>query len=216
MLPGEAVPDAIRRGLGHAARAAGAWCDVFRPHGMAAPLAPGNRFMRLPAVFAGVQGFAASVAYGDALWHGVFDAAYTQPGDYLRGEDGVFFIAAQPRLGPVLCVKTNRVLSFSRPAAPQLAGMNRYVGVQEQQAVPLLQDWPASVLTAGQGGRGALPGDAPASRSDVGGWAVLLPAAGVVLRPGDLAQDDLGRTGVVSSAELTSLGWRLHMKQAAS
>ena len=216
MLPGEAVPDSIRRALGLAARAVGGWCDVFRPVGAGAALAAGNQIIRLPAAFANPRGFAASVAYGEALWQGVFDAAYTRPGDYLQGQDGVFFIASQPRLGPLLCVKTNRVLNFRRPAAPVLAGMNRYVGVQDAVADRLLTGWPASVLAAGSGGRGALPGDAPASRSDMGGWAVLLPNANIVLRPGDLAHDDLGRTAVVASAELTGLGWRLHMKQAAS
>jgi len=216
MLPGEAVPDAIRQGLGLAARAVGDWCDLFRPSGPDHPLAPGNRVLRLPAAFANPRGFAVPVEYGAALWQGVFDAGYTRPGDYLRGHDGTFFIASQPRLGPVLCVKTNRVLSLARPAAPQFAGMNRYVGVQETTAAPLLTAWPASVLAEGGGGRGALPGDAPGARAEVGGWAVLLPGADILLRPGDLALDDLGRTGVISSAELTNLGWRLHIKQAAS
>ncbi len=210
------MPDAIRRGFGLAARAAGDWCDVYRARGPDAPLSAGNRVMRLPAAFASPRGFAASVEYGDALWQGVFDAAYTQPGDYLSGSDGIFFIAAQPRLGPLLCVKTNRTLSLSRPAAPPFAGMNRYVGVQDATNVALLTDWPTSVLSAGAGGRGALPGDAPGLLGGAGGWAVLLPDAGVVLRPGDLAQDDLGRTAVAASAELTNLGWRLHMRQASS
>jgi hypothetical protein len=216
MLPGEAVPDLIRRGLGLAARSVGDWCDLFRPSGPVGPLAAGNRILRLPAAFASVRGFAVPVGYGDAAWEGVFDAGYTCAGDYLAGCDGIFFIAAQPRLGPLLCVKTNRTLSLARPAAPSYAGMNRYVGVQEATAVPLLTDWPASVLAAGVGGRGALPGDAPGLLGGAGGWAVLLPGAEVVLRPGDLAQDDLGRTAVVASAELTQLGWRLHMRQAAS
>jgi hypothetical protein len=77
------------------------------------------------------------------------------------------------------------------------------------------------VLAAGVGGRGALPADAPGVIGGAGGWAVLLPAfslngAKLLLRTGDLATDDLGRTGVVSTAELTSLGWRIHMRQATS
>ena len=216
MPPGAALPDAIRRGLGLAARAVGDWCDLFRPDGPGPALAAGNRILRLPAAFANTRGFAEPVAYGEALWQGVFDAGYTRPGDYLQGGDGTFFIAAQPRLGPVLCVRTNRVLTVSRPAAPALAGMNRYVGVQDATLQTLLSAWPASVLAAGAGGRGALPGDSPAARAEVGGWAVLLPWGETLLRPGDVAQDDLGRTGIVASAELTNLGWRLHVKQAAS
>jgi hypothetical protein len=215
-LPGEAVPDLIRSGLGQAAIAVGDWCDLFRPRGLAAPMAAGNRLLRLPAAFASPRGFAVPVGYGDALWEGYFDAAYSLPGDYLSGCDGVLFIASQPRLGPVLCVRTNRTLSLSRPAAPLAGGVNGYVGVQTATATPLLTGWPASVLAAGSSGRGALPGDAPGLLGGAGGWSVLLPAAGVTLRPGDLALDDLGRTGVVASAELTALGWRLHVRQAAS
>lgn len=216
MLPGQAVPDAIRRGIGLAARAIGDWCDVYRARGLGSPLLPGNRVMRLPAAFSGQHGFAAPVGYGEALWLGLFDAAYTQPGDYLTGADGVFFVVTQPRLATPLCVKTNATLTLSRPASPVLAGMNRYSGVQDDLATPLLSAWPASVLAAGASGRGALPGDAPGLLGGAGGWAVLLPNAGVLLRPGDLAQDDLGRTAVVGSAELTGLGWRLHMRQATS
>ncbi len=213
MLPGQAVPDAIRRGLGLAARAVGDWCDLYRPSGTGAALTPANRILRLPAAFAHRRGFAVAAEHGEALWQGVFDAAYTLPGDYLRGADGTFFIAAQPRLGPVLCVKTNRTLTLARPAGPALAGMNRYVGVLDATLQPLLTAWPASVLGAGAGGRGMLPGDAPGL---LGGWAVLLPTTPVVLKPGDVAHDDLGRAAVIAGAELTALGWRLHMKQAAS
>jgi hypothetical protein len=215
------IPDAIRRGLGAAARAVGAWCDLYRPQGMGGPMGAGNRVLRLPATFANPRGFTAPVGYGDALWEGYFDAGYTRAGDYVAGPDGVFFIAAQPRLGPLLCVKTNRVLSFSRPAAPSAAGVSRYVGVLPAAADPLLVDWPTSVLAAGTAGRGALPADAPGVHGGSGGWAALLPAlrlagATVLLRPGDLAHDDIGRAGVVASAELTDLGWRLHIRQAAS
>ena len=48
-------------------------------------------------------------------------------------------------------------------------------------------------------------------------WTVLLPSvAGVVLRPADLMTDDLDRTGIVASAEITDLGWRLIVKQAST
>jgi hypothetical protein len=214
-LPGEAIPDLIRQGLGQAGRMVGDWCDVFRPSGPADPLDLGNRFLRLPAAFSSTHGFAAPVGYGEALWLGYFDAAYARPGDYLSGLDGVFFIASQPRLGPVLCVLTNRTLSLSRPAGPPFGGVNSYVGVQPVTSVPLLTNWPASVLAAPAGGRGALPSDAPGLVGGAGGWSALLPSGGVLLRPGDIAQDDVGRTGVVSSAELTELGWRLHIRQAA-
>ena len=58
--------------------------DAYRPSGVSEPLAPRNRFLRLRAAFTSRDGkFAHPVMYGDALWYGIFDAAYTQPGDYL-------------------------------------------------------------------------------------------------------------------------------------
>jgi hypothetical protein len=38
----------------------------------------------------------------------------------------------------------------------------------------------------------------------------------VVLLNGDLMTDDLGRTGVISSAELTDLGWRMLVRQTTT
>jgi hypothetical protein len=153
-------------------------------------------------------------AYGDALWYGIFDAAYTRPGDYLAQTDGVWFIAAQQRLLPVLCVKTNRVVSFSRPSAPSGTGINKYGGTTATTSRPLLTSWPASVL--GVAGRGRPSADLPADAT-VPHWVVLLPAIpDIVLLPSDLMIDDLGRNAVVASAELTELGWRLAITQATT
>jgi len=218
MLQGVAIGDAVHRGLGLAARAVGQWCDLFRPRGPHAPLALANRVARLPAAFFAPSGAQNVVAYGSALRHGVFDSALARVGDYLRSAEDVFFIIGLPQFGPALCVKTNRVISFSRPTAPRGAGLGDYSGVQKRQTQSLMRNWPVSaLLNPRDGGRGALPGDAPGVAGGAGGWEVLLPAiASVTLLPGDLAQDDIGRTGVVASSELTQLGWRLLVRQAGS
>ena len=218
MLPGAHVPDAIRRGLGLAARGAGDWCDLYRPRDAGPPITPANRILRLPAAFVAPDSPRAGVSYGQAVWQGIFDAGYVQPGDYIAGQEGVFFVASLTRLGPVLCVRTNRTVTLLRPAAPAAAGLSRYGGVQAKEAVALMTAWPASVLTRQrEGGRGALPGDAPGLKGGDGGWEVLMPGvAGVFLRPGDLVNDDLGRVAVLAGTELTELGWRLYARQAGS
>ena len=218
MLPGRRVPDMIRRGLGLGARGAGDWCDLYRATSAEQPLGADNRVLRLPAAFVAPGNPKAGVSYGAAVWQGIFDAAYVRPGDYLVGADGVFFVASLTRLGPVLCVRTNRTLTLSRPTAPAMAGVSRYGGVLPTETTPLMTAWPASVLNRQRdGGRGALPGDAPGRTGGAGGWEVLLPGTpGVLLRPGDLVNDDLGRTGVLSGTELTALGWRLFARQAGS
>ena len=112
------LEDRIRWGLNVAARTTGATTSAYRPHGMADPLAPGNRFLRLHAAFSGLDGkFTRPNGYGSSLWCGIFDAAYTRPGDYMMQCDATWFIAAQQRLLPVLCVQANRTVSFTRPAA---------------------------------------------------------------------------------------------------
>lgn len=207
------LEDRIRWGLNVAARAIGATTSAYRPRGAENPLAARNRFLRLHAAFSGLDGkFTRPNGYGNALRRGVFDAAYTQPGDYLVQHDATWFIAAQPKLLPVLCVQTNRIISFTRPAAQASTGVNTYGGVTAANVTPLMTDWPASVLAASRESRplANLPGDTSVSL-----WTVLLPSCpGVVLQTADLVSDDLGRCGVIATTELTDLGWRLAVRQA--
>lgn len=207
------VQDRISWASNACARAAGDWADAFRSSGVSEPLAPVNRFLRIPALFTGMQGkFVRPLAYGDALAHGIFDYSYTRPGDYLVQRNVIWFIAAQQPLLPALCVRTNRVVSFTRPVAPAATGMNGYGGVTAASVTPLLTGWPASII--GSSGGGQPSADLP-SDSSIPYWTVLFPAAlGVVLLPADLMTDDLGRSAVVAAAELTALGWRLTVKQA--
>jgi hypothetical protein len=210
------LQDRIARGLGAAARAVGESADAYRPSGPVTPLDAANRYLRLPAVFSAVRGgFDRSVTFGEALWHGVFDSAYTRPGDYLVQQAGTWFVVAQPPLMPVLCARANRTVSFLRPAAPNVSGANFYGGVTLATATPLLTDWPASLLgaTGGAAPAAGLPSDTSAPY-----WTILLPAsaAGVFLRTGDLMTDDLGRTATIAAAELTDLGWRIAARQATT
>lgn len=209
------LQDRIHWGMNVAARATGIETDVYRPNGENAPLAPANRFLRLRATLAPEDGqFKRPNAYGSALWQGIFDAAYTRVGDYLVQGNAVWFIAAQQRLLPTLCVRTNRVVNFLRPAPPLRSGVNDYGGAVAATNAPLLTGWPTSVL--GASGRGRPDTDLPTD-SAIPYWTVLLPAFGeTTLRPSDLITDDLGRNAVVAAAELTDLGWRITAKQATT
>jgi hypothetical protein len=205
----------IRWGMNVAARAIGMRADAYRPRDVFTPLSWRNRYLRLHTSFAPGRGsFAHPVEYGDSLWQGIFDAAYTRPGDYLVREDGTWFIATQQPLLPVLCIRTTRTVSFSRPAGQSAAGINDYGGITASTLVPMMTGWPASVVAGSAGSRisAGLPSDAT-----VPYWTVLLPAIpGCVLRPADIMSDDLGRNAVVGSAELSDLGWRLTVRQAAT
>jgi hypothetical protein len=209
------IQDRIRWGLNVAARTIGTTTDAYRPSGIAAPIAAENRFLRFHAAFSAPDNrFLKPNGYGSAIWHGVFDAIYTRVGDYLVQNNNIWFIAAQQDLLPVLCVKADRVVSFSRSNAPSTTGINSYSGVTTDTNTRLLTDWPVSIL--GVGGSGQPTADLPSDQS-VPYWTVLMPAYGdVVLLPADLMQDDLGRNATVAAAELTSLGWRITVQQTST
>lgn len=211
--PGWARQDTVARALGRAALAVGLTTDVFRPRDSRPPIVAGNRVVRLHAAFTGPdERFARPPGYGNAVWYGLFDTAYTAPGDYLRQGDALWFIAAQPRLMPALCVRADRVATFVRPVTTRTVGPGGYGGVNLGDSQTLLRGWPVSILATERPARteAALPGDA-----GLAVWSVLLPAlSGIVLEPADLLVDDLGRRAIVASAELTTLGWRLVVHQA--
>lgn len=211
--PGRARDDRVRRGLGVAARAMGLTTDVYRPSDNTAPLVAANRRVRLHAAFTGPDiRFEKPPQYEDALWYGLFDMAYTKPGDYLVQDGGTWFVASQPPLMPALCVKADRVLRVVRPGAPILAGVNAYSGIAPATTTPVLTDWPASVRGAAAQRRHhvTLPAD-----EGTPVWTVLLPVlVDAVLRPGDLLTDEIGRTAVVAAAEFSELGWRLTAHEA--
>jgi hypothetical protein len=101
-MDGPALADKIYRGMGVAARKIGSPYIVYRPTTPTNPLRSRNRIIKLYAAFnAGDGKFGRGESYGNATWWGVFDASYTQPGDYLVGPMGSFFVAAQAPLLPV-------------------------------------------------------------------------------------------------------------------
>ena len=150
--------------------------------------------------------------YGKPTWYAVMDGRQTQVGDYLIGDTGKFFVAAQQPLLPILVVECNRTVNITRPQVQtQYGAVTDYEGTTAANETPLMTGWPASVLqgTKGEKGGVALPGDTRDAW-----WAILLPfVPGVILRSGDLIADELGRRYIISSAELSDLGWRLTCQQ---
>jgi hypothetical protein len=205
-MEASSVQDKVARGLGRAALHLGEGYDAYRPTDPWAPITPQSFFLRLNAGFHGEdESWHRSARYGIPVWFGVFDTAYTRPGDYLVGPLGVFFVAAQPPLLSPVCVLTNRVVSVTRADGAGAAGLNAYGGATAETETLLLRGWPASLLGIGGGTGGLLPGDAGGSRS-----VLLLPALqDVMLRPRDVVTDQEGAAFKILDAEHTLLGWRL-------
>jgi hypothetical protein len=214
-MNGQKLQDRLYLGLGLSARHVGQSADAYRPTGPFNPLDKQNRFLRLPATFVSAKGNNGRTnAYGDPLWHGIFDASYTRAGDYLILGTENFFIASQEPLLPVLCVKANRIVSVVRPNMQSSMVSNVYGGYTLGDSAPLLEGWPVSLLGENRSSASAV--NLPTDQA-VPYWNVLLPILpGVMLSPGDLISDDLGRTAVITGSELTSLGWRLSAKMATT
>lgn len=207
------LQDRISRGLGTAARALGQPTDAFRPRGPHHPLAMENRYLRLFAHFMpGRAAISSASSSGGATWQGFFDSAYTKVGDYLVQGGETFFIAAQPHLGNVVCVQTNRTLSIHRRTTPEEIGGAAYEAEVPTPPPSILTEWPAHVVSAGNGSNSGarLPDDLP-----TGQWRVQLPILpNTILRAGNIVTDDLGRHGTVTSFEQTAIGWRLLVAEA--
>ncbi len=205
----------MRWGMNIAARTIGAITHLYRPRSVDNPLHPTNRILRMHAAFMPRRGtIITGNGYGEALWRGLFDAAYTQAGDYLVQPDRTLFIASQQGLTEPLCVQTNRAITISRAAPPGTLGAVPYGGMIAGNSMVLLENWPASVLGISHNGRptAGLPNDVSAAF-----WTVLMPAwDGIRLQTGDLYTDDLGRSAIIVSSELTDMGWRLTAKQATT
>lgn len=202
----------IYNGYAQAAKRIGPNYDVFRPASAVNPL-QATKALTLPASFnAEDMKYGKPQKYGKATWYVLIDGTRVQVGDFLKGPGGTFAIVAMQQTLPILVIECNRVATIVRPQ--QLAGVGAigYGGDTDANETPLMQGWPLSILqgTKGEKEGQVLPGD---TRSPW--WAMLLTAfAGVTLRSGDIVKDDLARRYVISSAELTELGWRLTAMQA--
>lgn len=201
----------IYAGYAQAAKRLGLTYAQYRPASAANPLAVQQGTL-LAALNAEDMTYGKPNRYGNPVWYGLFDGRLTQAGDYLVGPGGTFFIASQQLHLPIQCVECNRTVSFFRPQQQVLDGENPYGGTTDENQTPLMVGWPASVLQGTKGDKdgAVLPGDVR-----MPWWSILLPAfPGVLLKSADIITDDIDRRYVISSAELTDLGWRLTAMQA--
>ena len=203
------LQDRLYWGLNRVANKIGRITDAYRSKGDSNPLDRSNRFLQLHAAFSRTDGnFTQPVGYEAALWRGYFDASYTRVGDYLVHQHEVWFIAAQHSLLPILCVRTNRVISVTRQIIPTTSTSSSTSPTVT--SIKVISRWPVSMLGTGTEGRPIteLPGDTRIPTS-----IALLPAIHrQVLQPADVITDELGTTGIVVAAELSDLGWRLNVR----
>jgi hypothetical protein len=207
------LQDRVYWGLNRVASVLGESTDAYRPKGASDPLDRSNRFMRLQAAFSRVDGnFDQPIGYGVPVCRGYFDASYTRVGDYLVQGSAIWFIAEQESMLPVMCVRTNRIITVTRLLGPDTKVSSDPSNVTA--TINVITRWPASVLGTGTEGRSQaqLPGD-----TRIPSWTTLLPSIeDQTLQPADIILDENGTTGVVVAAEISNLGWRLNVRQVTT
>lgn len=212
-MDGVKLNSKVWAGYAKAAKKVGTPYQHFRPSSASNPLASGNRLADLPvSLNANDPKYSRPNMYGKSTWYAVADGSALQVGDYIVGIEGTLFVAALQQLLPIFMVDCNRTITVLRPTMDSGVGQVGYGGDTSATEQPLMTGWPASVLqwTKGEMNEVKLPGDLR-----VPWWTVLVPAwHGVTLRMSDIITDDLNRRYVISSAELTDLGWRLTAMQS--
>jgi len=203
----------IGRAAGIVADHLGDVCELYRARGGARPVGDACRVGSKLIYFAVATSQPADLArFGGGAWLATLDGSDVSVGDYFVGPVGVFFVVACEPLKPVLCVKTTRTVSIFRTMGSMAAGVGSYSGVQRSSMMPLLIEWPVSVLTQAPGATdyAGLPNAGTSSRT-----TILLPRLANDLptpRPGDLAYDDQGFAYSVESSEQSDFGCRLSMR----
>ena len=200
-MPNQAtIQSRIWRGYAKAAERLGAPFAFHRP---SSGNFPGDLlFTRSVSLNAEDMKYGRPDKYGKATWYALVDGTGLQPGDYFIGA-GAYFIAGMSPLLPILAVECNRTVTLERTKTSPGIGARPYSAIAyDQYAV----DVPCSILQGTKGERNSanLPGD-----TRLPWWTVLLPAAVGSVGYGDAATDELGNKYIVSSAELTELGYRL-------
>jgi hypothetical protein len=213
-MDGPTIQARIYAGRGKAAQRIGLPCQVFRPTATGSPFT--NQIATLNAAFNSADpNYVKPNLYGKAVWFSDLDGRFTRVGDYLvrLSDNSYWFIAAQQQLLPIVVIACNRIVNVFRPQQQSGVGAVGYGGDTVAQETPLITGYPASVLVGTKSDKSLvnLPGDVrnPA-------WAILLPVlpANTYLRNEDVITDDQNRRYVISSAELTDLGWRINAAQA--
>ena len=198
----------INASNGRAAKRLGSLTTHYRAAGLSDPLSA-PPVQQLCATFTANTSYQVPERFGKATWIGTFDATDVRAGDFLVSPvEGTFFVAVMPGLLPVLCVRTERIISVLRTtSAQEHAGLQDYGGTTQAIEKVMLSGWPASILMGARGEKSplSLPSEVRIP------WFTVLMADfdGLLIRSGDFLIDDLGRRFIAGGTELTHMGWRI-------
>lgn len=198
----------VNKGYAKAASHLGLQYDFFRPSGPNNPLDQANRVTAVDVAFdASTFTFSKPNMYAKNVWYFMADVSLIEPGDYLVGPGGTFFVAAKQALLPPAAVQCNHTVNLNRPANLTQVGALGYNAGTVADGPAVAVGWPASVLTKSSGATGdtRLPRDTRLPWLEI----LLPPIPGVYIQYNDVLTDENGRRYEVSAAELSPLGWRI-------
>jgi hypothetical protein len=215
-MDGSRIAALTSRGYAISCAHVGVPFQLYRSTTSSAPISPTNLLAALSvAISTDSYRFKNPVAYSKPLRRILVDKSQTTAGDYLVSASQTLFIADQSPLVPVQAVVCNSVISVHRPIASTSVGaITAYGGDEAELESVLASSFPCSVLqgTTGERGDVNLPGD-----TRVPWWTVLMPAnPSVAIDTDDILIDAAGVRYIVSSAELSQLGWRLTAMQESA
>jgi len=212
-MDGSRLQQLVYKGYGKAAFRIGSSFTVYRSTTGIEPINAGNVQGNVLASANINWEYTKANKYGNAVWQLVTDGRAIQRFDYLVG-DQTFFIAGMQHLLPILGVECNARLTFKRPAALTGKGYVGYSGNTAPEETTLMQACPVSLLENSKGEQNpvGLPQD-----TKMPWFKCLAPYLGnVTLKTGDVAIDEQGARYIVSSDELTDLGWRLTLSKVGA
>lgn len=209
-MDGAAIQNKIYYGYGKAATKLGLSFDIYRSSDGDDPLKLANKIGSTLVSPTTNWAYSNYRKYDENVWNLITDGRVILVGDYLVGEN-TFFVAAKQHIMPIMGVMCDREISVRRP---KLAGDKGYIGYSRYEAVSastydvILTDCPCSFLKGSRGDTNPvkLPTDARAPW-----YTMFLPKTAPFLKVGDIILDEYGQEFVLSTNELTELGWRLNI-----
>lgn len=212
------IQNRIYYGYGKAAIRLGTTHTIYRSSNGINPIQSGNIITSMLIGIDYDYTYKKAKKYGTPVWQFLAENGLSLlQYDYLVSNTTTYFIIdviPTDRLDPPLCVECNDTLTITRPTQPTGDGAVGYGGYSPATAETLLVNCPASLLEGKRGDSNSLklPLD-----TRLPSYKVLLPyLGGINLRIGDFISSTTNNRLVISSVELSGLGWRLDATSVVS
>ncbi|WP_086653101.1 hypothetical protein [Acetobacter malorum] len=213
----------VAKGYAKAAQRLGALTTQYRPAARTAPMTTAHATLMADFASDAAFTFQKPPLWGKPTVYGLLDTTDVLAGDILAAPMGTYFVARFEPYRPVICILTDRIISFSATAQSgsgitgdgsagtcSLAGYQDGYGGQTDDSGAVTVEasgWPASILRRGVGSKmdTGLPGALGQAQFDV--LCPIIP--GFVPKAYMQIEDDLGVSYTVDAAEVSQYGSRL-------